>query len=73
MQYQNTYTHNSMMLIHSIKHFFTIKTEKEQAINLYQKVIKKSLKVILLGMPRQQLKDVFMNNLLFTLCQELYG
>ena len=26
-----------MMLIHSIKHFFAIKTKKEQAINLCQK------------------------------------
>ena len=28
------YKNNSMMLIHSIKHFFAIKSKKEQAINL---------------------------------------
>ena len=42
MQHQNTYIHNSMILIHSIKHFFLIfcySKQKEQAIISSQKYL----------------------------------
>ena len=42
MQHQNTYTHNNMILIHNIKHFFLIfcyNKQKKQAIISSQKYL----------------------------------